>query len=382
MDQIPLYVTGLAAEAEGQLLSALDDLPIHKVDAEPRALAEPGKPAIAVVGLNGDPEAAFRSVTGLAAGGVRVAVVGDSKDADLILRAMRSGAREFVVAGEPERLEVAVRALVRPGMARTTSTVTAFFPAKGGMGATTIAANAAAAAAARGARACLVDLELQLGDALSLLDLQSAYTVSDVLANLRRLDRELLDSSVAKHRAGMSVLAQGERLDEADKIDAAAIGQLVGFLRQHYGHVLLDGLHGFDELSLAALDAADRVVLLVTQEVPAVRNAQRAVGIFRKLGYEDSKLLLVLNRYQPRSNVTREVITETVGLPVAATVANDFPLLANAVGRGATLAEVGPRAAITRDVEALASLLGAEDDSGATRRSWWRRLLGGAHGSR
>jgi pilus assembly protein CpaE len=383
MDQIPFYVTGLEADAEGALLSALDDLPLRRVGDAARAVAEPGKPAIAVVCLNGDPEAAFRSISGLAAGGVRVAVVGAAKDPDLILRAMRSGAREFVVAGEAERLEVAVRALVRPTQAAATSAVTAFFAAKGGMGATTIAANVAAATAARGTRSCLVDLKLQLGDVMSLLDLQSTYTVSDVLANLRRLDRELLDSSVAKHRAGMSVLAQGERLDEAEKIDAAAIAQLIGFLRQHYGSVLLDGLYGFDELALAALDAADRVVLLVTQEVPAVRNAQRTVEIFRKLGYEDAKLVLVVNRYQPRSNVTREVIAETVGLPITATVANEFALLSKAVGRGATVAEVGPRAPITRDVNALAALLGAEGQKRAAPHGrWWRRLTGGADGTR
>ncbi|WP_243337471.1 AAA family ATPase [Anaeromyxobacter soli] len=382
MDPIPFYVTGLEASAQSALLSSLDDLPLRNVSDVARAVAEPGKPAIAVVGLNGDPETAFRSISGLAASGVRVAVVGESKDPDLILRAMRSGAREYVVAGEAERLEVAVRALVRPTQTGATSSVTAFFPAKGGMGATTVAVNAAAAVAASGARACLVDLELQLGNAMSLLDLQSTYTVSDVLANLRRLDRDLLDSSVAKHRAGMSVLAQGERLDEADKIDAPAVTQLVGFLRQHYGSVLLDGLHGFDERSLAALDASDRVVVIVTQEVPAVRNAQRTVEIFRKLGYDDAKLLLVVNRYQARSNVTREVIADTVGLPVTATVANDFALLAKAVGRGATLAEVGPRAPITRDVAAIAALLRPDGPKSAARAPWWRRLTGGAHGTR
>ncbi|WP_242333421.1 MULTISPECIES: AAA family ATPase [unclassified Anaeromyxobacter] len=382
MDTIPFFVTGLEASVQTALLSALDDLPLQNVSDAARAVAEPGKPAVAVVGLNGDPETAFRSISGLAAGGVRVAVVGAAKDPDLILRAMRSGAREYVVAGEAERLELAVRSLVRPTPTAAASSVTAFFPAKGGMGATTLAANSAASIAARGARACLVDLELQLGDAMSLLDLQSTYTVSDVLANLRRLDRDLLDSSIARHRAGMSVLAQGDRLDEADKIDASAITQLIGFLRQHYGSVVLDGIHGFDELSLAALDASDRVVLVVTQEVPAVRNAQRTVEIFRKLGYDDSKLLLVVNRYQARSNVTREVVADTVRLPVTATVTNDFALLAKAVGRGATLAEVGARAPITRDVEALAALLDAEGAKSSARTSWWRRLTGGGRGTR
>jgi pilus assembly protein CpaE len=382
MDPIPIYVAGLSPDAEGALLSALDDLSLRRVAEAARAAPDAAAPGVAVVALDGDPDGAFRVVSGLSGGGVRVAVVASAKDPELILRAMRAGAREFVVAGEAERLALAVRALVRPGAGAARSEVTAIFGAKGGMGATTVAANVAAACASRGGRTCLVDLDLRLGDVLSVLDLQGGYTIGDVLANLRRLDRDLLDSSIARHRSGVSVLAQGERIEEADAIDAAAIGQLIGFLRQHYGHVLLDGLRGFGELSLAALDAADRVVVLVSQEVPAIRDAQRCVAVFRRLGYGDRKLVLVVNRFQPRSNVTREVIAETVGLPVAATIANDYALLAKAVSRGGTVAEEAARAPIAGDMAALAGLLGADEGGAAPRAPWWRRLLRGANGAR
>ncbi|ABC82596.1 AAA family ATPase [Anaeromyxobacter dehalogenans] len=377
MEQRGIYVTGLAPAAEAELLTSLRDLRLARVDEAPARGEDAARTPLAVVGLNGNADGAFATVARLAASGARVAVVGPAKDPDLILRSMRAGAREYAVAGDAARLQQAVRSLARPDGAVAAGQVLAIFPAKGGMGATTLAANVAADLVRGGDRTCLVDLDLQLGDVNAFLDVHGGYTITDVVANMRRLDRDLLDASVQAHRSGVHVLAQEERLEEAEHLDAAAVEKLIGFLRQHYQHLVLDGLRGFDERSLAALDAADRVVLVVTQEVPAVRNAQRCVELFRKLGYSDAKLAIVVNRCLRASNITPEVIAETLGVPVTATVANDFVSASRAVQRGSTVMEEAPRSALARDVSALArKLSGADQDRrrpGMLRRMFARR---------
>jgi pilus assembly protein CpaE len=191
---------------------------------------------------------------------------------------------------------------------------------------------------------------------------------------MRRLDRDLLDASVATHRSGVHVVAQGERLEEAEQIDTASVEKLLGFLRQHYSHVIVDGLRRFDELALATLDASDRILLLVTQEVPSVRNAQRCMEIFRKLTYPDERTALVVNRYLKSSNITAQVIGETLGIPVTGTIANDFAATSRAVHRGATLLEEAPRSPIVRDLQALAAVIGGEA-KGARNVGMLRRLF-------
>lgn len=361
MEQKGIYVTGLAPAAEAELLTSLADLRLARADEAPARAEDASRTPLAVVGLNGNPDVAFATVARLSATGTRVAVVGPAKDPDLILRAMRAGAREYAVVGDAARLQQAVRGLARPDGAGAAGQVLAIFPAKGGMGATTLAANLAADLVRGGDRTCLVDLDLQLGDVNAFLDVHGGYTITDVVANMRRLDRELLDASVLVHRSGVHVLAQEERLEEAEHLDAAAVEKLIAFLRQHYQHLVLDGLRGFDERSLAALDAADRVVLVVTQEVPAVRNAQRCVELFRKLGYPDAKLAVVVNRCLRASNITPEVIAETLGVPVTAAVANDFASASRAVQRGSTVLEEAPRSALARDVSMLARKLSGGD---------------------
>jgi pilus assembly protein CpaE len=297
---------------------------------------------------------------------------------------MRSGAQEFVVAGDAEGLRRAL-APQASASADVRGRVSTVFGAKGGLGATTLATNLAASVAQRGGRACVVDLDPALGGVGSVLDLAPSYTIVDVVANMRRLDRELIDASVPRHGSGVWVIAPGEDIEAAERLDSATIAGLLAFLRRHYDAVIVDGLHAFDERALAVLDAADRVLLLVTQEVAAVRNAQRCLEVFGKLGYAQDKVQVVLNRFQKGAAIGSAVIEETLGVPLAATVANDFPALARAVGKGAVLVEDAPRAQVTRDVEALAPLAGFGSAEGARPRSIMARLFSGraaAHGTR
>lgn len=357
-----MLLVGVAPEIEGKLAKAAQGISLHRAAGELRAALEEAakhRPATAVVALpaTGAAEPTLRVVAQLAQGGARVIVLGPSKDADLILKAMRAGAHEFIVAGQDGELAQAVRAGTRGAAEPAAGSIVSVFGAKGGVGATALAVNLAGALARSGARSLLVDIDLDFGDGLAVLDLAGKYTVTDVIANMHRLDRELLDASVAQHRSGLFVLAQSDRIEEGERGAPKEAAGFYAFLRQHYRHVVLDGLRGFDEHSLTALDASDTVLLVVTQEVPSVRNAQRARELFRRLGYEDAKLKLVVNRYLKGSKIALPMIAETVGLPVAATLGNDFGAVVESVQRGTVIGESAPRSPVTRDVEALARTL-------------------------
>jgi pilus assembly protein CpaE len=242
------------------------------------------------------------------------------------------------------------------------------------MGATSLATHLAGALARQGRRVCLVDLDFELGDVLSFLDMKGTYTLADVAGNTHRLDRELLDASVPRHASGVWVLSQCDAVADGERLDPGAVAGVLRFLRRHYDHVVVDGLRDFGDLSFAALDVATRIALVVTQEVPAVRSAQRCAAYFGQLGYDSSRLLLLVNRYQKGSPITREVVEETVGLPVAATVANDFTGLSRAVNRGVLLWDEAPRSAVARDMEALAASI-APVRAAAAPASLFRKLF-------
>ncbi len=384
MDKHTILLAGVDPAVETQLRSALGDARVTVLQdlscdkEELRAL----KAGVAVVSIAQSREASFRLVSILAAAGTHVVVVGPNKDADLILRAMREGAREYLSLGETDKLVRAIRDLTRPVRAAGLGSVIAVFPAKGGVGATSIATNLAGSLARDGDRVCLLDLDLAMGDALAFLDLSGGYAISDVAANMHRLDRELLDASVLHHRSGIHVLAQTEKMEEAAQIDPDGLASLIHFLRQHYKAIVLDGLRTFDDHAVMALDASDDVLFLVTQEVPAVRRAQRCVSFLRRLGHDDARVRLVVNRYSKSAEIRNELIAETVGLRISATIASDYPALIRAINRGSLLFEGAPRSALTKDIEALKMLVGhlpdPEEKPSLLRRFFAQKAAGHA----
>jgi pilus assembly protein CpaE len=331
---------------------------------------------VVLAAIGDDRVESLRRVAVLAQAGVPVVALGP-KDPDLILSALREGARHYVVDSDGAELRRVVQSLA--GTAPTASTqgeLVAVFATRGGVGATTVAVNLAGALARRHERVCLLDFDLLLGDVLPFLDLTGGYSLSDVMANLGRLDREVLDASVTRHASGINVLAQSGKLEEAERIRTGDVRALVDFLRGHYGHLVVDGLSGFDELSLSILDACQQIVMVLTQDVPAVRSTKRCLDLFRQLGYPDRRIKLVVNRYQRNSDITSAVIADAVGLPVTHLLGNDFASASGAINRGIMLQEAAPRSALTRDIEALAGVLDGQQSPEPRRsRSFLQGLL-------
>jgi len=321
----------------------------------------------------------FAGVGNIAAAGGPVIVVSPSKDPELILRAMRAGAREFVLDTDHEDLRHAIRVRAtnqHVADSTTQSSVVTVFGAKGGVGSTTIAANLAGALQASGQRVCLVDLNLHLGDVLSYMDVPGTYSITDLCANMARLDDDLLRTSMIHHESGVDVLAQSGKMEEAEQITAADVAALLSFLRRHYDRVVVDGVRAFDDISLAALDASQHVLMVLTQDVPAVRNGVRCLETFKRLNYDESKVRLVLNRHQKGSRITMDVVRDTLHMPVAHALSNDFASVIDAINRGLLLKDAAPRARLTHDIQGLLPLLAGPCEP-PVRRSFFGGLFGG-----
>ena len=334
-------------------------------------------PGAAIVVVSAQTPQRFGLIYNIVAAGGVVIVISPTKDPELILRAMRAGAREFVLESDHEELKLAVRSQAQAtAEVEGNGSIITVFGAKGGVGCTTIATNLAGALQGAGSRVCLVDLDLHLGDVLSFMDVAGNYSISDVLSNMGRLDKDLLESTMTKHSSGVSVLAQSGKMEEAEHIKPQDVMNLLAFLRKHYDKVIVDGVRGFDEISLAAMDASQQLLLVLTQDVPAIRNGQRCLELFGRLQYDQGRIKLLLNRYAKASKITVEVVGETLGQPLTHTISNDFLLLIDAINRGVLLTEVAPRARITQDIEGLIPHLLPEKAPRLRRQSLLGTLFG------
>jgi pilus assembly protein CpaE len=190
------------------------------------------------------------------------------------------------------------------------------------------------------------------------LNLPAGTTIA-ALSREAMLDGAALRRRLARHDDGVYVLSQQGRLDDLDRGLVDRLPQLLAGLRQSFDVVVIDGVTEFSDHALCALDAADEVVLVVTQDVAAVRRAARVVEYGRMLGYPPGKLRLVVNRYERRRKITVNEIQRALSLDLLATVGNHYKTAQRAQDAGAPVAAVKRRSKLAREMNRLGERLGA-----------------------
>jgi pilus assembly protein CpaE len=272
-----------------------------------------------------------------------VVVLGEPADASLLSRAVRAGARSLLVRPyEAEELVSVIREVAQRSDTRTPATaggsaiVTAVYSPKGGAGATTVAtALAVALAESRAGRVGIVDLDLRFGGVGIALDLRAQNTIVDVLARPGPLDGAIVDDIFVTHGSGLKVLLAPETLGLADAVSPDAIGRLVQTLRPHFDHLVLDLPTSFDDVAMAALRAADRVLLVTTPELPALRDLQRVMTSAPDL--RNGRSHVILNRWPSRAGVPLADVERALGRKVALSLPSEGAAVTRALNTGLSL---------------------------------------------
>jgi pilus assembly protein CpaE len=282
-------------------------------------------------------------------------------DPDLILRAMRSGVHEFLVyppdlkefSGAVERLTRRTHAEHKAG------TTIAVYSAKGGLGTTTVAVNLAVAlgAAHPEGRVALVDMIASGGDVRVVLNLRPAYDMGDLLRKVDRIDGELLDSLLTSYGHALWVLPSSDDEETVERFDAAAATNVIEQLQSKFAYTVVDCEHHMSERTLAALDAADRIVLVTQLNVSALRSAQRTLSLFQRLGYGDDKVLVVINRYSSGDVVSLSDAAQLLKREIAFKIPNDYQTASAALTRGVAIAEEDASSQLAWSFSSLAARL-------------------------
>jgi pilus assembly protein CpaE len=288
-------------------------------------------------------------------------------DPDLILRAMRSGIHEFLPLPLDEReFAAAVSRLMRRNEASAQGgRVIAVYSGKGGLGNTTIAVNIAHAYSAfhPSARVAVADLVVAGGDVHVLLNLRPAYDMADVAGKLDRIDSELLHSLLTASRSGIWVLPAPDHSEAENVLDGNVTTTIIELLRTEFALTVLDCEHQVGERTLAALDCADRIVLVTELTVTALRSTQRTLGLCRRLGYSDEKLCVVVNRFQSGEVLSPADASDLLKSDIFWRLPNDYRTAAAALAKGITVSEGDPLSRLGISFSQLATKLGGDAPS-------------------
>jgi pilus assembly protein CpaE len=275
----------------------------------------------------------FASALRMVRPAVGVILVRDQPDVALLSRALQSGVREVVQAGDHAALAAACRrsrdvswrilaatAPERGGQAADGKIITVFTN-KGGVGKTMLAINLGVVLTQRGAnRVCLVDLDLGSGDlAISLL-LDPVRTMADAVSMSGHIDITGASSLLTRYRSGLEVLLAPVTPGDAEKIPPSLVGELLAVLRTMFDYVVIDTPPQLSEHVLTALDASAHHVLLANPDVPALKNLRVVLDVLDMLSYPPEIRSVVLNRAEHKLGLSHDDVERVLRTPVAAQV--------------------------------------------------------------
>jgi pilus assembly protein CpaE len=345
-------------------------------------------PDVGFIALDSNPDKALDLVASLAksAPNCAVLVTSTSTDGNLILRAMRAGAKEFLTQPlKPEDLSGALQRVARQrggaaGSGHRGCQIIAVTGATGGVGSTSVAVNLGCALAANQANSVvLLDLDLCLGDADVFLDTIPEYTLSDVAQNISRLDLTLLKRSLTKHDTGLYLLPRPVQLEDARHITTDELARVLGLLKASFTHVIIDTSKSFNELDMHALTNADQVLLVTQLDLPCLRNVVRLMLSFKETNKFDEKVKIVVNRVgYETGQISLRKAQETIGREIFWQIPNDYRVMVEVRNNGVPLVQQAPKAAITQSMNQLAVAVSGKGEVGgaaeATPKKGWLNL--------
>jgi pilus assembly protein CpaE len=284
-----------------------------------------------------------------------------------MLRAMRAGIQEFLVSPpDPKDLAAAVDRLMRRTQASTENgEVIAVYSSKGGLGCSTIATNLAYGFAKNhpGARPALADMVVGAGDIRILLNLNPSYDLGDLVAKIDRIDGELLNSLLTPTSSGVWVLPAPDQPEADEQVDANTVTTIIQHLRHNFLFTVLDCEHTLNDRTLAALDAADRLVLVTHLSVAALRSTQRTVNLCRRLGYPNEKLCVVVNRFHSGEVLSVSDAEDVLKAEIFFKLPNDYRVAQGALTNGVPVAEFDAASKLTYAYSQLAAKLGGGEQA-------------------
>jgi pilus assembly protein CpaE len=299
-----------------------------------------------------------------------VFAIGTMTQPQLIVSAMRAGAREYIErpTTTTDLLEAFVRLTStrrKPGRESSRGKILTIVNAKGGSGATTVAVNLALALQSIQPSTALVDLA-PLGHCALHLNLKPAFTVSDAITNLHRLDSSLLDSFMSRHAGGLQVLA-GATAPAPIEPSASDFARLFDMMAGLFRYIVVDASSRLDSATRLVSNLSEKVLLVAHADVASLWSAGRVAQYLGETGSRD-RFAMVLNRYRKLSGFNEAETEAAIGAPVLWRIPNQYFAVSTAIDRGVPLMQHA-NTEIARSITGLAEYL-TKDDLDVKRTAW------------
>jgi pilus assembly protein CpaE len=311
----------------------------------------------------------------------QIVILSVQSDSNYLRKAMLAGARDFLTKPpDVDELIAAIRragtmaqqekqkkaAIVQAGgtvagtgqLPGQTGQIIVVYSPKGGTGVTTITANLAVALRSSKASVAVADGRLQFGDLSFFFNEQGRNNILDLAPRVDELDREIISEVMIEHGdTGIQILAAPPRPEQAENVTGEEYGKVIRYLKNIYKYVLVDTDSSLNDITLTLLDIADLIVLVTSQDIPSIKNIRLFLDLVDALGIERNQLLMVMNKFDKRRNITPERVSDISKQEVLTAIPLDERLVVPAMDRGVPFLIQNQNDPVSRGIIALAKIL-------------------------
>ena len=293
----------------------------------------------------------------------KVLALSDNPSVNLIIDIMRAGAKEFLpIPIIKNEFTEAVNKLISNNnstIEKSNCKIITVYSNKGGIGKTSLATNLALELAKiTKENVALIDLNFQTGDITTFLDLKPSFNISYMLENLDKINETFLLSTLERYkRTSLYVLADPPYFKQADTIKPNLIGKLFDILKETFSYIIVDAEAGFDGKSISALDNSDMILLVTVANLPALRNTQRCLELFEKLGYDKDKTQIVINRYIENDEIKAEDVEKVLSKKIYWKIPNNYFAIMSAINKGIPVSDINSSTNVAQSYRELAKYI-------------------------
>jgi len=251
-----------------------------------------------------------------------------------------AGADDYLVKPVvPAELELKIKVLLAKAKTErlvSEARVISVFSLRGGVGVTSLAVNLAVSLAQMWqVEVPLIDLALESGHGALMLDLKPKYTLAELAQQTgESVIEELLDGYMAHHESGVRLLAAPPSPAQAGLITPDLLHTVFPMIERKFEYIVVDTASSFSEVTLAALDLSDLVIVVLSPDLASLKVSTAAMDVFEALGYSKERLAVVINWTFPREGLPQKNIEAALGLPASAVIPYERTLFVEAINRG------------------------------------------------
>ena len=293
----------------------------------------------------------------------RILALSDNPTIELIINIMRAGAREFIPVPiiKKEFLEAVKKIIeqIEEPKFNNKCKIISIFSNKGGMGKTSLASNLALELAnISKEKVALIDMNFQMGDITTFLDLKPSFNISYMLENIDKINEVFLLSTLERYKnTNLYILADPPYFKQADNIQPKQISKLFNILKDTFSYIVVDAESSFDGKNIAALDQSDMIMLVTSANLPALRNTQRCLELFGKLGYSKEKVQIVVNRYMENDEIKEADIEKVLSRKIYWKVPNNYFAIMSAINKGVPVSTANGNSNLAQNYRDLAQYI-------------------------